>query len=202
MLQLKERLQRGSHSDPFVAKARVYVAMLDNPGSSPDPTPDAPDPDDFNNPTNRPGRQAPCQHHDLPTFACCSTLAVRSNDATGTLCSAGRCGSRRASLSLCWRWRSPSRTTTSSWRTISGVHRTPYLVRQLLLAYASLLLGLSSMTMRLCWISLNTGRKQLCVLCCHKCREILIRNAGLGTCCAISANPCLGTACAICFSAV
>ena len=70
MLQLKERLQKGSDSDPFVAKARVYMAMLDNPGSPPDPTPDAPDPDDFNNPTNRPGRQASCQHHDLPTCEC------------------------------------------------------------------------------------------------------------------------------------
>ena len=55
-MQLKERVQKGPAGDPFVAKARIYMALVDNPGTLPDPTPDAPDPDDFNNPTNRPGR--------------------------------------------------------------------------------------------------------------------------------------------------
>ncbi|CAL5222351.1 g4702 [Coccomyxa viridis] len=54
---LRERVQKGPAGDPFVAKARIYMALVDNPGTLPDPTPDAPDPDDFNNPTNRPGRQ-------------------------------------------------------------------------------------------------------------------------------------------------
>ena len=53
---MKERVRSGTESDPFVAKARVYLAMVDNPGTLPDPTPDTPDPDDLNNPTNRPGR--------------------------------------------------------------------------------------------------------------------------------------------------
>ena len=56
-VQLRERVQKGPAGDPFVAKARIYMALVDNPGTLPDPTPDAPDPDDFNNPTNRPGRQ-------------------------------------------------------------------------------------------------------------------------------------------------
>ena len=55
-MQVKERVRSGPKSDPFVAKARVYLAMVDNPGTLPDPTPDMPDPDDLNNPTNRPGR--------------------------------------------------------------------------------------------------------------------------------------------------
>ena len=55
-MQVKERVRSGPESDPFVAKARVYLAMVDNPGTLPDPTPDMPDPDDLNNPTNRPGR--------------------------------------------------------------------------------------------------------------------------------------------------
>ena len=50
-MQVKERVRSGPESDPFVAKARVY-----HPGTLPDPTPDMPDPDDLNNPTNRPGR--------------------------------------------------------------------------------------------------------------------------------------------------
>ena len=58
IVQLKERVQKGPAGDPFVAKARIYMALVDNPGTLPDPAPDAPDPDDFNNPTNRPGRQA------------------------------------------------------------------------------------------------------------------------------------------------
>ena len=57
-LQIKERVQKGPAGDPFVGKARIYMALVDNPGTLPDPAPDAPDPDDFNNPTNRPGRQA------------------------------------------------------------------------------------------------------------------------------------------------
>ncbi len=59
VLQLNKHLQKGSDADPFVAKARIYVAAVDNPGSLPDPTPDAINPDDLNNPTNRPGRQVP-----------------------------------------------------------------------------------------------------------------------------------------------
>ena len=55
-LQLKERVHNGPEGDAFVAKARVYMAMVDSPGTLPDPTPDAPDPDDLDNPTNRPGR--------------------------------------------------------------------------------------------------------------------------------------------------
>ncbi len=53
---MKERIARASPEDTFVAKARIYVQLLDNPGTLPDPAPELPDPDDLNNPTNRPGR--------------------------------------------------------------------------------------------------------------------------------------------------
>ena len=55
-MQVKERVRSGPEGALIVAKARVYLAMVDNPGTLPDPTPDMPDPDDLNNPTNRPGR--------------------------------------------------------------------------------------------------------------------------------------------------
>jgi hypothetical protein len=56
-MQLRERVSLGSaEEDVFVAKARVYLEMLDNPGTVPDPAPDLPDPNDLDNPTNRPGR--------------------------------------------------------------------------------------------------------------------------------------------------
>lgn len=52
--RLKARAERGD--DAFAVKARRYVKWLDNPGTCKDPTPDAADPDDLNNPTSRPGR--------------------------------------------------------------------------------------------------------------------------------------------------
>lgn len=42
----------------FGAKARAYVEFAANPGTLADPAPELPDPDDLNNPTNRPGRCA------------------------------------------------------------------------------------------------------------------------------------------------
>lgn len=60
VLQLRDRIALDDSQDEFLAKAQVYVELLDNPGTMPDPTPDMPDPDDFNNPTNRPGR---CEYH-------------------------------------------------------------------------------------------------------------------------------------------
>lgn len=53
---MQRRIADGPEDDAFVAKARVYVEMVENPGILPDPTPDQPDPDDLDNPTNRPGR--------------------------------------------------------------------------------------------------------------------------------------------------
>jgi hypothetical protein len=57
-VQVRGRIEAGAAEDVFAAKARVYVSMLDNPGSMPDPTPDAPEPDDLHNPHNVPGRCA------------------------------------------------------------------------------------------------------------------------------------------------
>ena len=57
--QVKQRIWQGdAGQDKFVAKARVYIAMVDNPGTLPDPAPQLPDPNDLDNPTNRPGRFA------------------------------------------------------------------------------------------------------------------------------------------------
>ena len=46
-------------------KARHYVDFVENPGHCKDPTPLAPEPDDLDNPTNRPGRQVRKQNCDL-----------------------------------------------------------------------------------------------------------------------------------------
>ena len=53
---LQKRVVEGDAADTFIAKAQLYVSFLGNPGTIQDPTPDAPEPDDFNNPDNRPGR--------------------------------------------------------------------------------------------------------------------------------------------------
>lgn len=52
----------------FVRKAQMYVRMMDNPGTVPDPAPQLADPDDFNNPSNRPGRCLHQLHAALVTF--------------------------------------------------------------------------------------------------------------------------------------
>lgn len=53
-----EALRSRAARDPgaFGRRARRYVRWLDNPGTVRDPAPDLPDPDDLNNPTDRPGR--------------------------------------------------------------------------------------------------------------------------------------------------
>lgn len=53
-----EALRARAARDPgaFGLRARRYVRWLDNPGTVRDPAPDLPDPDDLNNPTDRPGR--------------------------------------------------------------------------------------------------------------------------------------------------
>lgn len=56
---MRKRIEAGAVEDGFVAKGRVYVSMVDNPGTLPDPAPEAEDPNDLDNPTNRPGR---CAH--------------------------------------------------------------------------------------------------------------------------------------------
>lgn len=53
---LVKRVADGDPAESFVAKARLYVSFLRNPGTVPDPAPDAPEPNDFDNPDNRPGR--------------------------------------------------------------------------------------------------------------------------------------------------
>jgi len=45
--------------DPFLRKAKMYLHFVENPGNVPDPAPDMTDPDDNNNPKNRPGRYLP-----------------------------------------------------------------------------------------------------------------------------------------------
>jgi hypothetical protein len=39
--------------DVFAAKAAAYLDVIDSPGSEPDPTPNAPEPDDLHNPDDR-----------------------------------------------------------------------------------------------------------------------------------------------------
>lgn len=39
--------------DAFAAKAAAYLDVIDSPNSEPDPTPDAPEPDDLHNPGDR-----------------------------------------------------------------------------------------------------------------------------------------------------
>lgn len=54
----------------FAQKAMKYVQFIDNPGTVKDPTPaDRPEPDDFNNPKDIPGRYSIISHccsHELP----------------------------------------------------------------------------------------------------------------------------------------
>ncbi|BDA42972.1 hypothetical protein COCOBI_03-8650 [Coccomyxa sp. Obi] len=66
--KVRQRIEAGSAEDEFVAKARVYVSMVDNPGTLPDPAPESADPNDLDNPTNRPGRQVRQQTCDLITL--------------------------------------------------------------------------------------------------------------------------------------
>ncbi|KAK9825323.1 hypothetical protein WJX74_009420 [Apatococcus lobatus] len=54
---LQKRIAEGNAEESFIAKARLYVSFLLNPGTVVDPAPDAPEPDDFNNPDNHPGRE-------------------------------------------------------------------------------------------------------------------------------------------------
>ncbi|KAK9919149.1 hypothetical protein WJX75_009727 [Coccomyxa subellipsoidea] len=66
--KVRQRLFEGQPKDHFMAKARVYVEMFENPGTLPDPAPDTEEPNDLNNPTNRPGRQVRKQTCDLITL--------------------------------------------------------------------------------------------------------------------------------------
>ncbi len=65
-----------------MAKARVYVSMVDNPGTLPDPTPEAEDPNDLDNPTNRPGR---CAHALTFGLAGAGTCPNSSSEPNYTL---------------------------------------------------------------------------------------------------------------------
>ena len=55
--QVQQRLAEPlGPGDFFARKAQLYISFVDNPGTVPDPKPELKDPDDFNNPSNRPGR--------------------------------------------------------------------------------------------------------------------------------------------------
>jgi hypothetical protein len=73
---VRQRIDEGSAEDAFVAKARVYVAMVDNPGTLPDPAPHLPDPNDLDNPTNRPGRCVHLFAHGLEVSVWVLQMAV------------------------------------------------------------------------------------------------------------------------------
>ena len=73
---MRQRIDGGSAEDAFVAKARVYVAMVDNPGTLPDPAPHLPDPNDLDNPTNRPGRCVHLPAHGLEVSVGVLQMAV------------------------------------------------------------------------------------------------------------------------------
>lgn len=51
---LQQRLREPD--DHFGRKGQRYLELIDNPGTVADPAPDSVDPDDLNNPTDRPGR--------------------------------------------------------------------------------------------------------------------------------------------------
>ena len=59
-VQVRDRVNKqgatDEEQDVFAKKGRLYIEFVDNPGTVADPTPNAVDPDDNNNPTNRPGR--------------------------------------------------------------------------------------------------------------------------------------------------
>ncbi len=67
--KVQNRVTQGLN-DPdniFAQKAALYVDFVDNPGSVEDPTPeDKPEPDDFDNPTNIPGRFEPSAAFSIP----------------------------------------------------------------------------------------------------------------------------------------
>lgn len=65
MTSLRVRLRASKSDDLFAKKAAVYVETIDSPGRGRDPGEVLPDPDDLNNPTNRPGRQVRQQTLDL-----------------------------------------------------------------------------------------------------------------------------------------
>ncbi len=68
--KVQNRVTQGAHDpdDIFAQKAALYVEFVDNPGSVEDPTPeDKPEPDDFDNPTNIPGRFEPSAAFSIPT---------------------------------------------------------------------------------------------------------------------------------------
>ena len=55
-VQVRKRVEAKGAEEAFAVKGKVYVTFMDNPGSMPDPAPDAPEPDDKHNPKNIPGR--------------------------------------------------------------------------------------------------------------------------------------------------
>ena len=63
-------------------RRRCTVCLWTTQGTLPDPTPDAPDPDDLNNPTNRPGRSV--SHPGVPAEPF-KALERRTSDQNGAL---------------------------------------------------------------------------------------------------------------------
>ena len=59
--------------DPFVKKGKLYLSFVDNPGNITDPEPDAVEPDDNNNPKNRPGR---CTFYPMILYSCYSLIMI------------------------------------------------------------------------------------------------------------------------------
>ena len=70
-MQVRQRVEAEGAEEAFAVKGKVYVSFMDNPGSMPDPAPDAPEPDDKHNPMNVPGRyvEAAQAQHMLPFHA-------------------------------------------------------------------------------------------------------------------------------------
>eukprot|EP00884_Botryococcus_braunii_P003153 jgi/Botrbrau1/12839/Bobra.0045s0008.1 len=66
--QLKERIESGDKGDILATKGCIYVRMVENPGTLQDTNPEAPEPDDLNNPKNLPGREVRKQTRDLVTL--------------------------------------------------------------------------------------------------------------------------------------
>ena len=86
--KVQNRVLQGAHDpdDVFAQKSMQYVEFVENPGSVEDPTPDdKPEPNDFDNPMNIPGRFEPSAAiYSLSLYhctACQSRCMLQSNAA-------------------------------------------------------------------------------------------------------------------------
>ena len=87
--KVQRRIQQGARDpdDTFAQKALQYVEFIDNPGTVEDPTPaDKPEPNDFDNPTNIPGRfDLHLRRHHLQSCSSVQKLSTAVHSACSLL---------------------------------------------------------------------------------------------------------------------